>query len=85
MNPKSEAAEAASRVFHIDGLARRHISRDVTTRVRTRPSDGITVYTVTRPVGAGRELVAYGDYDDVILQLTSRRDPRPAVGEEQSP
>lgn len=67
----SPAAEAAARIFHVDRLARLHIGRDVATSQRTRPSDGTVVYTVTRPCGAGRELVAYGDYDEVIVQLTS--------------
>lgn len=74
MSPKnSPAAEAAARIFHVDRLARLHVGQDVATSARTRPSDGAVVYTVSRPCGAGRQVVAYGDYDEVIVALTSRR------------
>jgi len=75
MSPKgSPAAEAAARIFHVDRLARLHVGQDCATSQRTRPSDGTVVYTVSRPCGTGREVVAYGDYDEVIVGLTSRRE-----------
>jgi len=84
MSPKgSPAAEAAARIFHVDRLARLHVGQDCATSQRTRPSDGTVVYTVSRPGGVGREVVAYGDYDEVIVQLTSRRDAAAQRGAEE--
>ncbi len=65
----SAAAELARRIMHLDGLARLHVSPDITTRAR-HWEDGAVTYTISRPCGVGTQTVARGDYDEVILQLT---------------
>lgn len=64
-----DAEELARRIFHLDRLARVHVGRGITIRSRHRPNAGIE-YTLTRPLGAGIHLVAQGDYDQVVDQLT---------------
>ncbi len=72
------AVEEARHIMHLDALIRLHVSRDCTlhiTRIYSLDSqdrDGLR-FTVTRPCGAGREIVARGDYEEIVTAVTSRR------------